>query len=97
MFGRKQLLRDFTDIDWDGFAGAESPSPKQPPMIGTCGDNSVVIADANGVEVLLIGTSEDNRTFHLVIDWPLSRVVAEDVVRKQASIPALQALGFVEV
>lgn len=98
MFGkRKPLLRNFDQADWDGFAGATSPSATQPPMIGESGEYLITV-DANGVEVWRSGVDkDDDHTWLLDLAWPLGRIVAEDIVRRGANDALLTELGFTEL
>lgn len=61
-------LSPFDDSDWDGFAGAESPSETQPPLIHYSME-AIVIVDKNGVEVLLDDDDVDsNKEQYAVYD-----------------------------
>jgi hypothetical protein len=54
-------LKEFTKIDWYGFAGAENFPEGSAPLIGE-ENNYFVVADANGIELHLNPDNEDEES-----------------------------------
>lgn len=92
-------IREFSKVDWYGFAGAEE-EPGKPPMI-TEGTNWVGVCDINGVDVYV----EEKETDKVGQGWylrlteyryPLGKFILESLPLT-ITTQFLEDLGFVEV
>lgn len=91
MKNEKVELREFTQADWFGFAGAEKPEGAE-PLVGEMrvnGRDVLVVVDATGISI----EGEGGSLAYISAAFRLGRHVASGLPR-EVSTMYLQSIGF---